>query len=570
MADNVGYTPGSGALVAADEIAGVLHQRVKIGVGADGTAVDVSAANPMPITAPSAIPISTPSAIDVTVSNFPATQNVNIVGGSSGNAAASATGAAVPASADYIGINVGGSLQGVSATNPMPSKIIDPSTTVSFGPITTANTALFAAIDTDNEQSIQLQISGLWTGGVEFQGSDDGTTYFSVQYVNFSDQQSNDTLYAPDTVVVPVTTKFFRAVTTRDFVGSVSGVYSLRLAVAPTPFVQSTMVGIDPQVVMPMGGVTPSGYMRRISVADNGGVIPADGAVITGTRLGTQVGPIVQLETTGYGTVVLQLAGTFTGTVTFQVSNDGSTWVSALAWPAAGAAVPVSTATAVGQWLIPASGRFFRAQITTAGTGQPLAIAVLKNFSFAFPTNIPSQNMAQIAGTAAVTAGVAGMLAVGGNIAEDTAATSNPLICGGIARTALPASTIVAGDAIRQTFSVSGQMITKENAPGDLDFYVNATVTTNTQTQIRAAQAANIRQNVTGLTFQNTNATATTLTIQDGATTLITFSVPASMTLPVQLDFPTPLRGTAATALNYTAGTTGANILLNVIGFNSY
>ena len=76
MADNVGYTPGSGALVAADDIAGVLHQRVKIGVGADGTAVDVSTANPMPITAPNALPISTPSAIDVTVGNFPASQAV--------------------------------------------------------------------------------------------------------------------------------------------------------------------------------------------------------------------------------------------------------------------------------------------------------------------------------------------------------------------------------------------------------------------------------------------------------------------------------------------------------------
>jgi hypothetical protein len=48
MADNVGYTPGSGAIVAADDIGGVLHQRVKIGVGADGTAADVSTTNPMP------------------------------------------------------------------------------------------------------------------------------------------------------------------------------------------------------------------------------------------------------------------------------------------------------------------------------------------------------------------------------------------------------------------------------------------------------------------------------------------------------------------------------------------
>ena len=51
MADNVGYTPGVGATVAADDIGGVLHQRVKIGVGADGTAVDVSSDNPMPVNA---------------------------------------------------------------------------------------------------------------------------------------------------------------------------------------------------------------------------------------------------------------------------------------------------------------------------------------------------------------------------------------------------------------------------------------------------------------------------------------------------------------------------------------
>ncbi len=540
MADNVGYTPGTGALVAADEIAGVLHQRVKIGVGPDGTAVDVSAANPMPITAPSALSVTgtvgvtTASPLDVqgtvSVGNFPATQTVN------------------------------GAIS-----------VSDPSTVVAFGPITTANTVLFAAVDTENKQSIQLQISGSFSGGVTFQASNDNSVWFSVEGTAYSnDVQTVDMLYGSDIATIAFTAKYFRAITTPNFNGSVSGSYSLRWAASPQPFVQNTLMQVDPSVYMPVAGLTPLGHLRRIAVADNGGVTPADGVVVQGSRNGAQAGTIVQLETTGYGTVVLQLTGTFTGTVTFQVSNDGSTYVSAVAWPVAGAAVPVTTATAAGQWLIAASGRFFRAQLTTAGSGFPLAIAVLKNFSAAFPTNIPSQNMAQVAGTAAVTAGVSGMLAVGGNIAEDTAATSNPLICGGIARTALPASTIISGDAIRQTFSVSGQLITKGNAPGDLDFYVNATVTTNTQTAIRAAQASPIRQNVTGLTFQNTNATATTLTIQDGSTTLITFSVPASMTLPVQLDFPTPLRGTAATALNYIAGTTGASVLLNVTGFNSY
>jgi len=55
MADNIGYTPGAGATIAADDIGGVLHQRVKIGIGADGAATDISTSNPMPITAPNAI-----------------------------------------------------------------------------------------------------------------------------------------------------------------------------------------------------------------------------------------------------------------------------------------------------------------------------------------------------------------------------------------------------------------------------------------------------------------------------------------------------------------------------------
>jgi hypothetical protein len=49
VADNVGYTPGSGAIVAADDISGVLYQRVKPVVGVDGVAVDVSSTSPMPV-----------------------------------------------------------------------------------------------------------------------------------------------------------------------------------------------------------------------------------------------------------------------------------------------------------------------------------------------------------------------------------------------------------------------------------------------------------------------------------------------------------------------------------------
>jgi hypothetical protein len=40
LADNVAVTPGSGATFAADDVGGILHPRVKISIGADGTAAD--------------------------------------------------------------------------------------------------------------------------------------------------------------------------------------------------------------------------------------------------------------------------------------------------------------------------------------------------------------------------------------------------------------------------------------------------------------------------------------------------------------------------------------------------
>lgn len=51
MPDNVGYTPGVGATVAADEIGGVLYQRVKMIHGADGIAHETSDGNPLPVKA---------------------------------------------------------------------------------------------------------------------------------------------------------------------------------------------------------------------------------------------------------------------------------------------------------------------------------------------------------------------------------------------------------------------------------------------------------------------------------------------------------------------------------------
>lgn len=50
MADNTTLNPGTGGdVIASDDIGGVKFQRVKPAWGADGSAVDVSEANPLPV-----------------------------------------------------------------------------------------------------------------------------------------------------------------------------------------------------------------------------------------------------------------------------------------------------------------------------------------------------------------------------------------------------------------------------------------------------------------------------------------------------------------------------------------
>jgi hypothetical protein len=316
----------------------------------------------------------------------------------------------------------------------------------------------------------------------------------------------------------------------------------------------------DPEDFTRVGGIDPNGHKVGLRVNPRGHVVPSDQEIVQGSR--SVAATIWMVETTGYNSIVVQMTGTWAGTQTFEISNDSTTWSSVAGWAVAGAATPVTTTTANGHWVFPCVGRYFRVRFSTYSSGNAVAIGVLKNQPAFYPASSPN-----IAANSSININQIGAGAI---VAEDSASTANPLIIGGVVRTALPAATVVAGDAVRSTFSRSGQLVFKQFAPGDLDFIVNTTVTTATQTAIRAAQGTDIRQNVTQITYQNTNSTATTLTIQDASTTLIAISVPASMTLAQQLTFPTPLRGTANAALNYTAGTTAASILLNVTGFNSY
>lgn len=362
MADNLTALANTGSgtdVLATDEISGVHFPRTKITIGADGVnAGDVSSSNPLPVSGP-------------------------------------LTNTELRASA-------------------VPIIVTDPSTAVTFGPIATAHTVLFTAVDTADEATIQVQLTGRFDrGGVYFEASNDNTNWHPVPVSAYSDDQLVEVVYSPDLITTPVVAKYFRCETTIDFAGSVSGTYVLRNMDAPQRYTNTKLVDAATDILFPVAGVTPTGHIRRVRVAENGGLVPADGATFTG-MLGATVGTVLQVDTTDYGSVVLQLANVFTGTITFQTSNDGSTWSTTYGWPTAGGTAPVSAPTAVGQWIIPAAGRYFRAQRTTAGTGFVAAIATLKNFGAFYPASTPSVtiaanssvNIAQVGGTATAAGGL--------------------------------------------------------------------------------------------------------------------------------------------------------------------
>ena len=123
------------------------------------------------------------------------------------------------------------------------------------------------------------------------------------------------------------------------------------------------------------------------------------------------------------------------------------------------------------------------------------------------------------------------------------------------------------GDLVGWLMTMIGVGIIKPYSIPEADWSANITITTNTASPIKAAAGVGIKNYCTAIQLQNTNATATTFTLQDGSTNKWTISLPASMTIPILVEFPTPIQTSANAILNGLCGTNGANVLVNAQGY---
>lgn len=99
-------------------------------------------------------------------------------------------------------------------------------------------------------------------------------------------------------------------------------------------------------------------------------------SVITETPVSALNGDLFSIDASGFKAILLQLIGTWVGTVTFQGSNDNTTWysVSALNINSTGHA---ATSTAVGLFLVPVNCKYMRARVTAYTSGTVDAVAFL-------------------------------------------------------------------------------------------------------------------------------------------------------------------------------------------------
>jgi hypothetical protein len=143
----------------------------------------------------------------------------------------------------------------------------------------------------------------------------------------------------------------------------------------------------------------------------------------------------------------------------------------------------------------------------------------------------------------------------GGTAAHSAASSGNPVRMAGRVNTAAD-TTLIAGDVSDLFMTPAGQLVVKDFATADIDWVYAAAsggiANTTTAVTIKAAAGAGIRNYVTGLTLSHDALGGVTeFAIRDGAAGTVIWrqKLQTTATEGINVVFPTPLRGSAATLL---------------------
>jgi hypothetical protein len=245
------------------------------------------------------------------------------------------------------------------------------------------------------------------------------------------------------------------------------------------------------------------------------------------------VGSVAQVDVTNRPIVTVQASG-LSGSVTLvpQVSDDSGTWTTVTEVDVVenvGVATGVNGAsiTANGTYRVNTLGFPFFRLYQSVGTGS-IALA-----------------MASMPGVGSVRLGAGGAV----RVANQAAGAADPGIAALAFRApATPAARSTVANYIALMADAEGKLVTAGTADPVNSWQGVATQATTTAVALKAAAATGLRNYLTDLTVTNSSATGTLATVLDGATVIWQGWLAAGQSITQQ--FATPLRGTAATAMN--------------------
>jgi hypothetical protein len=337
--------------------------------------------------------------------------------------------------------------------------------------------------------SLAVQLSGSWSGSLIFETSNDQTAIDAVLVHSRDDLALMDQIDQNGMFTIRSSGKYIRYNVTY-LSGTITAVILGKTTDALSP-ADKLSFAMDKQLNMPLfTEVTNPGLRDKL-----GATILSDASdPIYFQSISATVTPKI-IDTSGYNTMVIHMVTA--GAVTPTTSNDQINWLGMVGFATTAPQTQVTTATASVITTWPLTGRFVK---LTGPASLVSAVIYLRQVTWS--NNISNvgtvgtvTSLTQFGGTNIVTGGVAGMLAVGGNIASGTAPTANPVQIGGV-------------DAGRL------------NSPGA----VAAGLTPKTRRALTDEQGRFIPPNVeltTGLNFQNATAAFTKDTNQHESNSLI-------------------------------------------------
>ena len=412
MSDN-SQIPAVGDLIATDElvtinssaaVAGLKVQRAKIGYGDDGDFTDVSSTKPLPVVLDSV--------------SLAALENINVAVSNPGLTDTQLRAAAVPVVSNTV----------------------------------------YNVVSTNNSSTIQLAAGATFIGITETTQNqpnanilltcDQPVLLVVYQYIDLAGTYS----ITPKSFIVPATQSFsyclpingkYVKFSATNQGTATSTTFNLNVTYGQTP--STDQAGNLPAALYGTGELSGVNLIEEVITGNNNltlGVRVANqpkqdaiGALIASDAPPSQpyvlsgLNSVYILDTTGYNSLNLELTGTWVGTVTWTGSNDLQTWQGITAVASTAPSSLLSTTTINGQYILQCSSKYIRLQFTAYTSGQAIVVAYLRTASTTLAT---SNNISAIAGTAPVTAGIAGILAIGGNIAAGNAPTANPVLVAGV------------------------------------------------------------------------------------------------------------------------------------------